>query len=84
MRKLFTQMLALVLVSVAAVVMAADTSHKVAAQTSLASQAYALRIYDDSWSCDINRIELVSFDVDNSNGLAVEHIFDCKKARAAA
>ena len=84
MRKLFTLTLALVLASVAAVVMAADISHKVAAQTSLASRAYALRIYDDNWNSDINRTELVSFDVDNPNGLTVEHIFDGKKARAAA
>lgn len=72
----------LILSAIASVAMASGVRHNSAGAA--VSKAYGIRVYSNSWGTDISRSELVSFDVDSPQNIAVEHSFDGKLVRAAA
>lgn len=82
MKRIITFALALVVTSIIAAASAATSS--VRAEAVLASRAYAIKVYGDSWGSVTSKAEVVSFDVDNPQEMSVEHTFDNKTVRAAA
>ena len=83
MKKIFTSFfMTFILSAIASVAMAAGVRQNSA--SAAVSKAYGIRVYSNSWGTDIRRSELVSFDVDKPQDIAVEQSFDNKLVRAAA